>query len=233
MTLETLRIEFQAEASGLEGQLAGLASALDSFGGRLDAIGAQALPAGRLMADNFAAGARGGIGAAQSAGSALAAGFAAGITARTGAVLSAARSMVNQATALMRSALSIHSPSKVTAELGGRFGEGFARGILATARDVGAAAGALGSAGVDALAKLPGIAALERASAIAPAGDMSAALPKEAREAAPLGAEAAQRAMENLNLTIPLNVDGMKLGEASIRGINAVTRSAGRVLLNI
>ena len=44
---------------------------------------------------------------------------------------------------------------------------------------------------------------------------------------------AVERALGGMQLTVPLNVDGMKLGEASIRGINAVTRSAGRVLLNI
>ena len=44
---------------------------------------------------------------------------------------------------------------------------------------------------------------------------------------------AVERALGGVNVVIPLNVDGMKLGEASIRGINAVTKSAGRVLLNI
>ena len=44
---------------------------------------------------------------------------------------------------------------------------------------------------------------------------------------------AAERALENVNLTIPIHVDGMKLGEASIRGINAVTRSTGRLMLNL
>ena len=53
-------------------------------------------------------------------------------------------------------------------------------------------------------------------------------------EVAGQGAETAvQRALGGMNLTVPLYVDGMKLGEASIRGINAVTRSAGRVLLEI
>ena len=46
-------------------------------------------------------------------------------------------------------------------------------------------------------------------------------------------AQSAEKALENVNLTIPIHVDGMKLGEASIRGINAVTRSAGRLLLNL
>ena len=54
MTLETLKIEFQAEASGLEGQLSGLAASLDGLGGRLDAVSASALTAGRSMADSFA-----------------------------------------------------------------------------------------------------------------------------------------------------------------------------------
>ena len=44
---------------------------------------------------------------------------------------------------------------------------------------------------------------------------------------------AVESALGGIELVVPLNVDGMKLGEASIRGINAVTKSAGRVLLNI
>ena len=44
---------------------------------------------------------------------------------------------------------------------------------------------------------------------------------------------AVERALGNASLTVPLYVDGMKLGEASIRGINAVTRSAGRILLEL
>ena len=44
---------------------------------------------------------------------------------------------------------------------------------------------------------------------------------------------AVSRALGGVQLTVPIHVDGMKLGEASIRGINAVTRSAGRLLLDI
>ena len=216
MTLETLKIEFQAEASGLEGQLSGLAASLDGLGGKLDAVAATALTAGRSVADSFVSGARSGVGAAQSAGGALAAGFAQGVTARTGAVLAAVQRMVSRATALMRTALSIHSPSKVTAAFGARFGEGFAQGILGTSGMVNAAASALAGGGAAALS-----------------APLSAELPRETLEAQPIGAAAARQAVENLSLTIPLNVDGMKLGEASIRGINAVTRSAGRVLLNL
>ena len=44
---------------------------------------------------------------------------------------------------------------------------------------------------------------------------------------------AVEEALGGVTLTVPLNVDGMKLGEASIRGINAVTRSTGKVLLKL
>jgi len=44
---------------------------------------------------------------------------------------------------------------------------------------------------------------------------------------------AVDEALGSTSLVIPLNVDGVKLGEASIRGINRVTRAAGRVLLEI
>ena len=44
---------------------------------------------------------------------------------------------------------------------------------------------------------------------------------------------AVESALGNVQLVVPLHVDGMKLGEASIRSINAVTKSAGKVLLNI
>ena len=44
---------------------------------------------------------------------------------------------------------------------------------------------------------------------------------------------AVEEALGGVTLTVPLNVDGMRLGEASIRGINAVTRSTGRVLLKL
>ena len=61
----------------------------------------------------------------------------------------------------------------------------------------------------------------------------SSALPEEVRASGGVGAAAASAVAESLNITVPLNVDGIKLGEASIRGINAVTRSAGRMLLEI
>ena len=72
--------------------------------------------------------------------------------------------------------------------------------------------------------------AVSAASLRADLGLRAAELP----QASAMGsAQSAEQALENVNLTIPIHVDGMKLGEASIRGINAVTRSAGRLLLNL
>ena len=235
MTLETLKVEFQADAGGLEGKISGLVAALDGFGGALDAVQAQARPAGSLAADAFAGGVLGGAGgarqaaaqvlgaarfddagavaSAQSAGSALATGFARGISAGSGAVYAAVRAMVSRATAMIRSLLGIHSPSKVAGAFGDNFAEGFARGIEGAVRRVAKASAALAGAASGGLgASLPG--EVRRAAAVSDGGDVNAAL-------------------ERVDITIPLSVDGIRLGEASIRGINAVTRSAGRLLLDI
>lgn len=234
MTLETLKVEFQADAGGLEGKISGLVAALDGFGGALDAVQAQARPAGSLAADAFAGGVLGGaggarqaaaqvlgaarfddpaaVGAATRAGAALSAGLARGIANGSGAVYAAIRAMINRATAMIRSLLGIHSPSRVAGEFGGNFAEGFARGIEGAVGRVAGASAALAQAA---------------------AGGLDAALPGEVRGASPLGEAAANAVLDRLDITIPLNVDGIRLGEASIRGINAVTRSAGRLLLEI
>lgn len=230
--LDTLEICFQANLDGVDAQL-------DALSGNLNAVSAASLradlglraagqglsdglarsirganPALRLLgtaaAQSYAQGARIGISDSESAGRALSDGFARGISARSGAVNAAVRRMANSATRLLRSLLSIHSPSKVTEELGAFFAAGFAGGIRGAQLDVERAAGSLSAAATDAL-RMP-------------------ELPQAGAEG---GANAAERALENVNLTIPIHVDGMKLGEASIRGINAVTRSAGRLLLNL
>lgn len=235
MTLETLKIEFQAETSAVEERLSALGARLDGFSGTLSATVNSARTAGSASALGFAQSVDSGaalarqsaanvvasanfsdaaaLRRARSAGGALASGFAAGISAKSGSVYSAVRRMVNQATQLIRSQLGIHSPSRVAAGFGGSFGEGFARGIQGSVAQVTRAADGL---------------------AAAAAFGVNAALPRTVQDAAPMNiAEAVRAALGDTNITIPLNVDGMKLGEASIRGINAVTRSAGRVLLNI
>lgn len=234
MTLETLKIEFQADAGGLEEKISGLVAALDGFGGALDTVQAQARPAGSLAASAFAGGVLDGapgarqaagrvlgaakfddpaaVAAAQSAGGALAAGFARGIGSGSGAVYAAIRAMVTRAVAMIRELLGIHSPSRVAGAFGNDFAEGFARGIEGSVGRVAAASASLADAA---------------------SGSLGGSLPGEVKAAAPLGEAAADAVLDRLDITIPLNVDGFRLGEASIRGINAVTRSAGRVLLEI
>ena len=208
-----------AGAARFEG---GTAAAGDA-GRRLSGLFAQgvvsgsmpALAAAKAVADS--ARFEGGTAAARSAGRALSEGFAAGIRDRAGSVNAAVRAMVSAATGRIRSLLSIHSPSKVTEGFGAYFGEGFALGVRGSVDGVERAAEALGGA---ANAKL-----------------QTAALPDVATAAGTgldsMVQRAVERALGSVQITVPLNVDGMKLGEASIRGINAVTRSAGKVLLNL
>lgn len=65
----------------------------------------------------------------QEAGRYMATGLAAGIRNGTSSAVSAARSMVNQVNAIVRSAAKIASPSKVTTEYGEFYGQGFGVGI--------------------------------------------------------------------------------------------------------
>jgi len=155
-------------------------------------------------------------GSGRTYGRALSDGFAAGVRSGSGAVDAAVSAMVGSATRKIRSLLSIHSPSKVTESYGAYFGEGFARGVSGSVSAAEHAAGVLGAA---AAARLSGAAIPQGRTA------------EEGMES--VVQAAVERALGDVQLTIPLNVDGIRLGEASIRGINAVTRSAGRLLLNI
>lgn len=206
--LETLEICFTANLSSVTSQLDGLASQLRGLSGQVLATAGSMRSAGSTLASQLASGFRSGLPAAKSAGSQLASGFASGIRSGRSVITSAVSSVVNSALSRMRSLLAIHSPSKITRGFGEYFSEGFARGIAGSVSMANRAA--------------------DRLSGEALAG-LSSALPGDfGAESSPVG-----RALDGLSLTVPLYVDGMKLGEASIRGINAVTKSAGRVLLNI
>lgn len=124
----------------------------------LSASGAGASQAGAQLAQGFAAGigagaslaaagaagmanaaltaAQGRMNAASSAGRAFAAGLASGIRSGQSGVISAAVAVASAAAAAARSALAIHSPSKVTRELGENFDLGFIRGIDAMRPDI-------------------------------------------------------------------------------------------------
>lgn len=226
-TVETLRVRFEANAGALSAQLSALSNQLARIGSALDGVGAawasgitlgaaQVSSAALSVADGTVFASAAAVAAARQAGLQLSRGFAKGISAGMGTVTQAVSRVVNAAVARVKSALRIHSPSRVTFELGGFFGEGFAEGIEATlnraeagASDLAAGASAQLSPG----ARLSG-----------EIGQSSAA-----REIA----EALSAAMGETQLVVPINVDGMKLGEASIRGINRVRASTGRLMLDI
>ena len=160
----------------------------------------------------------GAVGAAHSAGAALGQGFANGISSQYGAVMRAADRIANAAVSRIRSALRIHSPSKVSYALGGNFGEGFAGGVRDSLRLAEQSAAALSGGAASALEFSPATGRGMEADGEGLAGLVGAAV---------------REALGGTEIVIPLNVDGVKLGEASIRGINLVTRSAGRLLLEI
>ena len=70
------------------------------------------------------------------------------------------------------------------------------------------------------------MAALQTSGAHIPAAEDGGGIPGMVQRAV-------SDALGDVNLVVPLHVDGIKLGEASIRGINRVTRSAGRLMLEI
>ncbi len=71
-------------------------------------------------------------------------GLANGINAGAGAAIAAANRVANQVASTMRNALQVHSPSRVTKEIGGYTTEGFVEGLLEDIRDVKEAALKLG-----------------------------------------------------------------------------------------
>lgn len=261
--VETLEVRFQADMGNLSAQLKQLTAQLDGLSAALDtkkgsltqnaagliagvadglrmgaAMTSAPTEAGNALSDQFtmailngragvAGAARqvssaaqfsnaGALAAAHSAGAALGQGFANGIAGKYGTVMSAVNRIVNAAISRIRSALSIHSPSKVSFELGGFFGEGFADGIYASIRRTEESVAALSVGAQTALSVQAAEPAQESVTGLA--GMMRSAV---------------NDALDGTNIVIPLHVDGMKLGEASIQGINRVTRSMGRVMLEI
>ena len=142
---------------------------------------------------------------AESAGKNLSKGFESGLLSYLDKIKNAAAKLAKAAIDKLKSLLKIASPSKVTFAMGGFFAEGFAGGIMNSASMARDSARMLANGAVTALN----------------AGNMH------------LGGEASLSGMVRAAVTIPLNVDGIRLGEASIRGINRVTRASGRLMLEI
>lgn len=151
---------------------------------------------------------------AQNAGLDLSKGFAGGMLSYTEKIRSAAQKLASAALSKLKSLLKIASPSKLTYAMGGYFGEGFANGISACADMARGSAERLSMSAANVLAEAW------------PIGLGEASLSGMVRAAV-------DEALGGANIVIPLSVDGMKLGEASIRGINRVTRASGRLMLEM
>ncbi|PKE33944.1 hypothetical protein [Macrococcoides caseolyticum] len=89
-----------------------------------------------------------------SAGSYVMSGFIAGMNSQRGAVMATAASIANAASAQIRSALKIHSPSRVTMKDGKWFGQGFAIGIMKKVPQVIQASKTMANSAVKALSKM-------------------------------------------------------------------------------
>lgn len=159
--------------------------------------------ADNLAANFYAAGANAGQGLAN------------GLTAQRGAVVAAAQALADAAAGALREALDIHSPSKVTFAVGELFDEGLLRGIQGSAGRVEKAAGSLGDSAADAL-RMPEI-----------------TLPEASVQAGRRAEPDAETLLSQLSITVPLEIDGYRLGVAAIEGINRVSQGTGRVELTL
>ena len=149
---------------------------------------------------------------AKSAGMNLSKGFAGGILSYLDKIKEAAAKVANAALNKLKSVLKIASPSREAFAMGGFFAEGFAGGILSSAylaENSAAVLSANALSGMD-------ISGMDLSSGM---GGMVRA--------------AVNEALSEGSIVIPLHVDGVKLGEAAIRGINRVTRASGRLMLEI
>ena len=252
--VETLEIRFRADISALNAQISSIIDRLGKLGpaaqqasARMDAaaraagsslsgLDPLAQAAGAAFAANLAVGIASGKpsveraaralarsasftdpaaeSAARSAGSDLAKGFAGGISSAVSGVKSSIERLASGAVNALKGLLKIASPSKLTQEMGMYFGQGFAGGIYDSIDSAKHSASMLARGAADMLP--PAAAQPVCAESGGIAGTVRAAV---------------SEALGGTNLVIPLNVDGVKLGEASIRGINRATRAAGRVLL--
>lgn len=107
--------------------------------------------AGGKLGSSGASGAKSKSGLFKSAGSFLGQGLAGGIGGMTGTVMAAAAKLASAAASKIKSALKIHSPSRVTFGFGSYFGEGFVNGISSMQKQVQRVAGGMGNMASDAL----------------------------------------------------------------------------------
>ncbi len=145
----------------------------------------------------------------ENAGSAL----AGGLLSKKDAVVKAAHLVAEAAKNALRQALDIHSPSRVTMKMGERFDEGFVKGLTGGRASVKAAALGVGNLSLDALT-LPQMKSLPAASVT--------------QSTDTLTADKLYDALRRLEITVPLEVDGYRLGVAAISAMRQVSETTGR-----
>lgn len=116
----------------MAGVVAAVRSGMSGAAAAARAGGAQISAAVRSAINQAVAAARAGAGAMRSAGAMIGAGLAAGMRSQVGAVAAAANALVAQANRAARAAASIHSPSRLFAEIGDYMGQGMALGMNGT-----------------------------------------------------------------------------------------------------
>lgn len=194
MTLDEISVRFTADIAPFSAAAAQTAALLSAMGAQASTLSARFHSAGAMAGD----------------------GLRSGILSRQGAVVAAARAVANAAANALRGALSIHSPSRITYEVGQLFDEGLLRGIAQSAGQVEKEADLLGRRATAALQPVA-------ASPVLPIPSLITAAQSAAPAAPP----------QEISITIPLEIDGYRLGVAAIEGINQVTRGSGRVELNL
>lgn len=210
MILEELSVRFQADVAPALTGISTLMQAMTGLTGQLSG----------LEGDFSAAGAQAGEGLAR------------GLLSRHGRVENAARQVARAAAAALQNALQIHSPSRLTEEMGLQLDAGLIGGLRAGANRVERAAADTAhraQSGLD--GGLTGAADAADAASL-----LASQLPtvKSAAPAVPAAAHAGGgEAAVPVNLTVPLMVDGYQLGVAAIEGINRVSRGTGRVDLTL
>lgn len=167
-------------------------------------ISAAAGQADQLASRFYDAGVRGGDGLAN------------GLFSRKSVVTAAAEALARAAVSALTGALQIHSPSRVTYEAGRFFDEGLISGIAGNAAQVEKEAAMLGEKTAQAL-EIP---------------DAFGQRMVPGAHEAPKSATPDQL-LSQLSLTIPLEIDGYRLGVAAIEGINRVNSATGRVELSM
>jgi hypothetical protein len=145
----------------------------------------------------------------ENAGNAL----ALGLLSKKDTVVRSARLVADAAKNALKEALDIHSPSRVTMKMGQRFDEGFVKGLAAGRANVQDAAAGIGNLSLDALS-LPQMKALSAAPFAQNTGKSLS--------------DTLNEALRRLEITVPLEVDGYRLGVAAIRAMQQVNEATGR-----